>query len=956
MSASNSMQAVIEILHSFWSNQGCLIGHSHSEKVGAGTMNPATFLRVLGPEPWRVGYVEPSFRSDDGRYAENPNRMQMHTQYQVILKPDPGNPQELYLGSLAAIGLDLSRHDIRFVEDNWDSPALGAWGLGWEVWLDGQEITQFTYFQQAGGHVLDPVSVEITYGLERITMYLQNQKEVWDINVDGVHSYADLYRDHEVNHCRYNFDVAQIDRLHRLFDLYSDEAETCLEQQLIDPAYDWIIRQSHTFNLLDSRGAIGVTERAKYFTGMRRQARTVADLYTARRMQLEYPMLPPVQPSFATSSQASDEQSAAGLPTEPADLLFEIGVEEMPAASVPTGIDQLKVLLCQHLTQARLAHGAVAVSGTVRRLVAQVRDIAPFQSGQVTERRGPSLKVAFDLDGRPTKAAAGFAKSQGLAVSDLVSKDGYVYAVSEQKGQASGEVLPETLMSVMDGFRWGRTMRWDSSGKEFIRPVRWLLSMLGDTVLPFTWGALTSANQTRLPRWQELGDKEKPGASQMQTVTSQQDWQRTLTVAGVMLDRGQRHSEVLRQVHAKAEASGGWLQDEDDLASEVTDLVEAPQAILGEFPREFLSLPVPVLSTVMRKHQRYFPVCVAGKPAELEPRFIAVINSSNLRDPNLVRTGNEQVIKARFADAAFFIERDLATPLSKHADRLGSLVFHARMGSMSDKVRRLEGLVSDIGGLLQFSSEVLSHAQRAASLCKNDLVTDMVIEMTSLQGTMGQIYAKAEGEPEPVCAAIGEHYSPRQSGDRVPNSQPGIALALADRLDSLSALLAAGVTPRGSADPFGLRRLAIGFVHILLEHQLHLDLASAIDMAVARLATDTPDDNAENILTFINRRLRVVMQERGISANVADTVKASLWQDPVFQLQVGEALTRLAKDPVWTRELETYERCIRILPKDQDLVSEQRWLTPWSADRQGPEVTPPEPAPEPEESHPPTRP
>ncbi len=276
-----SFQAIIDRLHTYWAAQGCTIWQPHSEKVGAGTMNPATVLRVLGPEPWSVAYVEPSFRADDGRYAENPNRMQMHTQYQVILKPDPGNPQELYLGSLEAIGLDRTRHDIRFVEDNWESPALGAWGLGWEVWLDGQEITQFTYFQQAGGQTLDPVSVEITYGLERIAMYLQHKTEVWAIDYDGKHTYGEMYRNQEIEHCVYNFELADVDRQKQLYEIYKAEADACIARGLIAPAHDYVLRQSHTFNLLDARGAIGVTERAKFFADMRRQARAVSELYAA---------------------------------------------------------------------------------------------------------------------------------------------------------------------------------------------------------------------------------------------------------------------------------------------------------------------------------------------------------------------------------------------------------------------------------------------------------------------------------------------------------------------------------------------------------------------------------------------------------------------------------------------------------------------------------------------------
>lgn len=286
------MQEVIMRLHEFWAAHGCTIWQPYSEKVGAGTMNPATVLRVLGPEPWNVAYVEPSFRPDDGRYAENPNRMQMHHQYQVILKPDPGNPQELYLASLEAIGLDRTRHDIRFVEDNWESPALGAWGLGWEVWLDGQEITQFTYFQQAGSLPLDPVSVEITYGLDRIVMYLQHKTQVWDIDVDGQHTFAELFRDPEVEHCVYDFELADVERMKRLYEIYKAEAEACIARGLTIPAHDYVLRQSHTFNLLDARGAISVTERAAYIGRIRHLARSVAQSYVDSRARLGFPMAP----------------------------------------------------------------------------------------------------------------------------------------------------------------------------------------------------------------------------------------------------------------------------------------------------------------------------------------------------------------------------------------------------------------------------------------------------------------------------------------------------------------------------------------------------------------------------------------------------------------------------------------------------------------------------------------
>ena len=291
MSTPLSFQEIILRLLAYWKEQGCLVQQPYNVQVGAGTMNPATALRVLGPEPWNVVYVEPSIRPDDGRFGENPNRMQMHHQLQVILKPDPGDPQERYLQSLEAIGIDPRQHDIRFVEDNWESPALGAWGLGWEVWLDGQEITQFTYFQQAGGQPLEPVSVEITYGLDRIALALQGLESVWSMEYGAGIPYGDLLLASEIEHCRYYFEVADVEALKAVYDTYEREARRCVEARLVFPAHDYNLKCSHLFNVLDTRGAIGVTERANYFRRMRNVTRDVSMLYVAQRQAQDYPLL-----------------------------------------------------------------------------------------------------------------------------------------------------------------------------------------------------------------------------------------------------------------------------------------------------------------------------------------------------------------------------------------------------------------------------------------------------------------------------------------------------------------------------------------------------------------------------------------------------------------------------------------------------------------------------------------
>lgn len=286
-----TFQEIILTLQEFWSKQGCILAQPYDVEKGAGTMNPSTFLRVLGPEPWHVAYVEPSRRPADGRYGENPNRLFQHHQFQVIMKPSPDNIQELYLQSLAKLGINEKEHDIRFVEDNWESPTLGAWGLGWEVWLDGMEITQFTYFQQVGSVDVKPVASEITYGLERIAMYIQEKENVYDIDWNGTYIYGDVFHQNEFEQSTYNFELADTALLFDLFDKYEKEAVRVIELGYVHPAYDYVLKCSHTFNLLDSRGAISVSERTAFISRVRNLARLCAQCYLKQREELGYPLL-----------------------------------------------------------------------------------------------------------------------------------------------------------------------------------------------------------------------------------------------------------------------------------------------------------------------------------------------------------------------------------------------------------------------------------------------------------------------------------------------------------------------------------------------------------------------------------------------------------------------------------------------------------------------------------------
>ncbi|MFI8715102.1 glycine--tRNA ligase subunit alpha [Brevibacillus brevis] len=286
-----TFQDIILTLQNFWAKQNCLIVQPYDVEKGAGTLNPMTFLRSIGPEPWNVAYVEPSRRPADGRYGENPNRLYQHHQFQVIMKPSPDNIQELYLESLRELGIEPLEHDIRFVEDNWEHPGLGAWGLGWEVWLDGMEITQFTYFQQVGGLECKPVAVELTYGLERLASYIQEKENVFDLEWCNGYTYGDVFLQPEYEHSKYTFELSDVDMLFSLYNTYEAEAKRLMAERLVYPAYDYVLKCSHTFNLLDARGAISVTERTGYIARVRNLSREVAQTYYKERERLGFPLL-----------------------------------------------------------------------------------------------------------------------------------------------------------------------------------------------------------------------------------------------------------------------------------------------------------------------------------------------------------------------------------------------------------------------------------------------------------------------------------------------------------------------------------------------------------------------------------------------------------------------------------------------------------------------------------------
>ncbi len=903
MSKPLSFQQVILRLQQFWAEHGCLIWQPYSEKVGAGTMNPATVLRVLGPEPWNVAYVEPSYRPDDGRFAENPNRMQMHHQFQVVLKPDPGNPQELYLGSLEALGIRREEHDIRFVEDNWESPVAGAWGLGWEVWLDGLEITQFTYFQQSGGFVLEPVSVELTYGLERIVMFLQDVRSVWEIDWDGVHSYGDVLRDAEVEHCRYDFEVANVQGLWQMYDLCEAEAQHCLAAGLVVPAHDYVLRCSHAFNVLDARGAVGVTERASLFRRMRDLSRQVAQDYIEQRKGLGYPWL---RERSEPGEQIRDAEFETGSPADERaeTFLFEVGVEELPSGDLLSALEQLREQTPLLFERLRLDCGRLQVQGTPRRLMVRVEEMGAQQRAVEELVKGPPARAAVDGEGNWTQAAQGFARKQGVALDDLriEALDGgeYVVAMRRQAGRPTAQVLAEALPELLDGLRFGKSMRWNESGVAFSRPIRWLVALLGERELCFEYAGVRSGRSSRGAR---------PEGSPELRLAAADGYLPLMAAQRIGVDLDERRVTVRTQVEALADSVGGRVPDDPALLDEVTNLVEQPTAFLGHFDPEYLRLPAAVLVAVMKKHQRYFPVY--GPDGGLRPYFVGVRNGGG-GHLEIVRRGNEEVIRARFADADYFFREDTAQPLEAFLSRLDTLTFQEQLGSMLNKSRRLEWLVFELGSRLDVAKDDLNVAVRAAHLCKADLATQMVVELTSLQGVMGREYALCSGEPVEVAQAIQEHYLPRSSGDALPQSRAGLLVGLADRLDSLTGLFAVGLAPSGSADPYGLRRDALGLVQLLIAAHIPFSVHEGLVTATVGLPIQVVPEVLAAAQEFVIGRLRVFLREQGARYDVVEAVLAARGDNPYLAQQGVEQLSRWTEREDWAKVLDNYARCVRI--------------------------------------------
>jgi glycyl-tRNA synthetase len=750
-------------------------------------------------------------------------------------------------------------------------------------------------------------------------MYIQGVDSVydlvWSIGPDGhTFTYGDVFLRNEQQYSAYNFEVADVDMLLGLFTTYEGECRRTLDAGYVLPAYDYVLKCSQTFNVLDARGAIGVTERQAFFARMRDLSRRVAEAYVDQRRRMELPWLEERESRIESreSDKASrDSTEAASVTTLDSPLsasfLLEIGTEELPAGDLGAALEQLHEKVPGLLDELGLSHGEIRVMGTPRRLVVSVAGLAGRQPDRAMVVKGPPAERAFDALGQTTRAGEGFARSKGVAVADLevheIDGGRYVVARVDEKGKPAVEVLASALPGLIAGLHFDKAMRWNSSGVAFSRPIRWLLAFFGSQVIPFEYAGYRSGAVTRGLRFH--------GADEIQ-LQDPAHYFRALQAEAVLLDPLLRKELIRLQVADLVAAAGGDNPVDPELLEEVNNLVEAPTALRGTFDAEHLQvLPPEVIISVMKKHQRYFPV---KSGTRLLPYFIAVRNGDG-QYLDVVTDGNEQVIRARFADASFFVKEDLKHPLADYLPRLDTLMYQKKLGSQLDKTHRIQRLVEALLPAFGLEAADAQAALRAAALCKADLVTKMVIEMTSLQGVMGRYYALHSGEPEAVAQAIYEHYLPRFAGEAAPASRAALLVGAADRLDTLAGLFAAGLAPTGTKDPFAQRRAALGLALNLIAWDLDFDLAAGLEEAgrglPPGLAEASPESQAA-CLEFIAGRMRAALIDQGYRYDAVDASLAAQKRNPAGVGRAVKALSAWVSRTDWTTILPAYARCVRI--------------------------------------------
>lgn len=588
-------------------------------------------------------------------------------------------------------------------------------------------------------------------------------------------------------------------------------------------------------------------------------------------------------------------------------LLLEIGTEEVPAHVMPGILSQLKENAAKTFEELRIEYKNIKTLGTPRRSALLVEGLAEQQADLSKENRGPAVNIAFDADGNPTKAAQGFARGQGVKPEELVTKDGYVYAMVHEKGGQTVDLLGDTLKGLVDGLNFPNNMHWADLDYKFIRPLRWLVALYGQDVIDFEVANVKSGRTSRGHRFLSEGDFE---------IANAEDYVEACRKASIIVDQNERCEMIRQQIAEVAAANGGQAEVNEDLLEEVLYLVEYPTALCGKFDEKYLALPAEAVITPMRDHQRYFPVL---KDGQLLPLFITIRNGGK-EHLETVQHGNERVLRARLEDAQFFFDEDRKKTLEQHGEKLKTVVFHDGLGTIYDKALRLEVLAGYIADAIGANEQDKKDAVRAAKLAKADLVTGMVTEFTELQGVMGREYALLDGETKAVAQAIDEHYMPRFAGDSQPASVAGRIVSLADKIDTIVGTFSRGLIPTGSQDPFALRRQALGIVNMLKEAQYHISLSQLVAkaMELLKIADAGQQTKLQNdVADFTKLRLKNVLADAGIRYDVVEAVFVTV--DDIYGVFLRAQAVNEAVKQDMEKTIQAFVRTGNIARKAEDV-------------------------------------
>lgn len=892
-----TFEQIIDRLNTFWATQNCIIYQGYDLEVGAGTFNPATFLGCLGEEPYRAAYVEPCRRPKKTTHGSL-YQFQLSHQYQVLLKPIPSNVRIVYLNSLCALNFELKKHDFRFVHKDWETSTLGISGLGWEIWCDGVAITQFTYLQTVGDIALKLISAEITYDLENLALFIQSKSTICDIQYNQIFTLRDLFLRSEIEWSHYNARQASVPMWLRHFNDYEKETKNLVKNNLPIPAYDFVIKASHAFNLLEARGAISFDERNNYMKRIRALTHLVAKSILSKQVPLSIPCI---------NTNVIIQKNPSFNPKNTRDFLLEIGSEQLPGDFISIGCLYLETAMRNLLESAGLEFEEMQVFGTPQRLGILVKSLAEGTASTEEQIKGPSLEVAFDKKGNLTQQGKGFFLRCNLSfctLSELLQEEvpnlyyisirgtNYLIATVCVKGKSTYELLQKNIPSLIMSINFPKKMYWEDPSITYARPIQWILALFGTQVISFNIGKIFSGNFSF-------------GHFQISPMPIEiklpKHYLSSLRNHCVLVDIEERKTHIENQIKTLEQQVQGYAMQQHSVFLEMLHTTEWPTLVLGFFDAFLLRIPKEVLIAQIAKHKKYFPLI--DRHGQLMPIFIMTVDNH----PNqTIQLRNEKALSSLLSEVASLYEKEMYNPLELVYYKLQEISYQKKLKDLWNKVTRLKLIATMIHKTLNMGEFI--HVQRAVLLSKSDLCSALVNEFPHLQGIIGKHYALAQKENPQVAIALEEQWMPGSEHDPIPKTPTGIILSLADKIDDLI---------NYHRNLHTLRKQATAIVLILLKNKIHCNLQSLFIKSCNFFSVKNKKKIVHELLNFIAIRKKLLLEDWGFKKDEIEATLLTSAYDPFDQLQRLEALHYFRKSKKqFSCLIETYKRITRQIRKN----------------------------------------